>query len=217
MEDPSELKYKEGDKQGFVVPAETTDKLLILASDGRFFTLPCDKLPSARGHGEPVRLMLDLDDKTDIVDIFTHKPGAKRVLASKEGYGFLLPEDEAISFRRAGKQVLSVGAKGAAFALPVSGDHLGVIGENGKILIFPLEELPEMARGKGVKLQTHREGGLRDAVIFKAEDGATWIDTAGRTRVWAEWRDWLGRRASAGKASPKGFPTNKRFRPRPGS
>ena len=216
VEDPSELKYKEGDKQGFVVPAETTDKLLILASDGRFFTLPCDKLPSARGHGEPVRLMLDLDDKTDIVDVFIHKLGAKRVLASKEGYGFLLPEDEAISFRRAGKQVLSVGAKSAAFALPVTGDHLGVIGDNGKILIFPLEELPEMARGKGVKLQTYREGGLRDAVVFKAEDGATWIDTAGRTRVWAEWREWLGRRASAGKISPKGFPTNKRFRPKPG-
>ncbi|OYU70107.1 MAG: DNA topoisomerase IV subunit A [Alphaproteobacteria bacterium PA2] len=217
VEDPSELKYKEGDKQGFVVPAETTDKLLILASDGRFFTLPCDKLPSARGHGEPVRLMLDLDDKTDIVDVFTHKPGAKRVLASKEGYGFLLPEDEAISFRRAGKQVLSVGAKGAAFALPVAGDHLGVIGDNGKILIFPLDELPEMVRGKGVKLQAYREGGLRDAVVFKAEDGATWIDTAGRTRVWTEWKDWLGRRASAGKISPKGFPTNKRFRPKPGS
>lgn len=216
VEDPSELKYKEGDKQGFVVPAETTDKLVILASDGRFFTLPCDKLPSARGHGEPVRLMLDLDDKTDIVDVFIHKLGAKRVLASKEGYGFLLPEDEAISFRRAGKQVLSVGAKSAAFALPVTGDHLGVIGDNGKILIFPLEELPEMARGKGVKLQTYREGGLRDAVVFKAEDGATWIDTAGRTRVWAEWREWLGRRASAGKISPKGFPTNKRFRPKPG-
>lgn len=217
VEDPSELKYKEGDKQGFVVPAETTDKLLILASDGRFFTLPCDKMPSARGHGEPVRLMLDLDDKTDIVDIFIHKPGAKRILASKEGYGFLLPEDEAISFRRAGKQVLSVGAKSAAFALPATGDHLGVIGDNGKILIFPLEELPEMARGKGVKLQTYREGGLRDAVVFKAEEGATWIDTAGRTRVWAEWREWLGRRASAGKISPKGFPTNKRFRPKPGS
>ncbi|MDP3746790.1 MAG: DNA topoisomerase IV subunit A [Phenylobacterium sp.] len=214
VEDPSELKYKEGDKHGFVVPAETTDKLLIFASDGRFFTIPCDKLPSARGHGEPLRLMLDLDDKTAIVDVFPHRPGTKRVIASKEGYGFVLPEEEAISFRRAGKQVLNAGAKGAAFALPATGDHLGVIGDNGKILIFPMAELPEMPRGKGVKLQSYREGGLRDAIVFKAEEGATWIDTAGRTRVWGEWRDWLAKRAAAGKLAPKGFPTSKRFKPK---
>ena len=215
VEDPSELKFKEGDKLGFLVAAETTDKLLIFASDGRFFTLACDKLPSARGHGEPLRLLLDLDDKVGIVDVFAHKPGARRIVASKEGYGFVVPEEEAMAFRRAGKQVLNAGAKGAAFALPLSaGDHLGVIGDNGKILIFPLEELPEMSRGKGVKLQAYREGGLRDATVFKAEEGATWIDGAGRTRVWTEWRDWLGRRASAGKLAPKGFPVNKRFRPK---
>ena len=214
VEDPSELKFKEGDKLGFIVAAETTDKLLIFASDGRFFTIGCDKLPGARGHGEPLRLMLDLDDKTDIIDIFPHKPGTKRVIASKEGYGFILPEEEAVSFRRAGKQVLNAGAKGAAFAMPMSGDHFGVIGDNGKILIFPLSELPEMPRGKGVKLQTYREGGLRDAVVFNAEEGAAWIDTAGRTRVWGEWREWLGRRAAAGKLAPKGFPTSKRFKPK---
>ncbi|WP_304169578.1 DNA topoisomerase IV subunit A [Phenylobacterium aquaticum] len=214
VEDPSELKFKEGDKLAFLVPAETTDKLLIFASDGRFFTLGCDKLPGARGHGEPLRLLLDLDDKTGIIDIFTHKPGLKRVIASKEGYGFVLPEEEALSGRKAGKQVLNVGAKGAAFALPAVGDHLGVIGDNGKILIFPLEELPEMPRGKGVKLQAYREGGLRDAIVFKAEDGAAWIDPAGRTRVWAEWREWLAKRAAAGKLAPKGFPTSKRFRPK---
>ncbi|WP_421931607.1 DNA topoisomerase IV subunit A [Phenylobacterium sp.] len=214
VEDPSELKFKEGDKLGFLVPAETTDKLLIFASDGRFFTVGCDKLPSARGHGEPLRLMLDLDDKTDIVDIFPFKAGAKRVIASKEGYGFVMPEEEAISARRAGKQVLNVGAKGAAFAMPATGDHLGVIGDNGKILIFPLAELPEMPRGKGVKLQTYREGGLRDAIIFNEADGAAWIDPAGRTRAWAEWKDWLARRAAAGKLAPKGFPTSKRFKPK---
>jgi topoisomerase-4 subunit A len=214
VEDPSELKFKEGDKLGFLVPAETTDKLLIFASDGRFFTLGCDKLPGARGHGEPLRLLLDLDDKTGIIDVFAHKPGLKRVIASKEGYGFVLPEEEALSARKAGKQVLNVGAKGAAFALPATGDHLGVIGDNGKILIFPLEELPEMPRGKGVKLQSYREGGLRDAIVFKAEEGATWIDPAGRTRVWAEWREWLARRAAAGKLAPKGFPTSRRFRPK---
>jgi topoisomerase-4 subunit A len=211
VEDPSELKFKEGDKLGFLIPAETTDKLLIFASDGRFFTLACDKLPSARGAGEPVRLMLDLEDRVDIVDVFPHKAGRKRVLASKGGYGFVMPEDEAVSFRRAGKQVLN---GEALVSLEAAGDHLAVIGDNGKLLIFPLDELPEMPRGKGVKLQSYREGGLRDAAVFKAEDGASWTDTAGRTRVWTEWRDWLGKRASAGRLAPKGFPASKRFRPK---
>jgi topoisomerase IV subunit A len=211
VEDPSELKFKEGDRLGFLVPAETTDKLLIFASDGRFFTLACDKLPSARGAGEPLRLMLDLEDRFDIIDVFAHKPGRKRVLASKAGYGFVMPEEEAISFRRAGKQVLN---GEAVISLEVAGDHLAVIGDNGKVLIFPLAELPEMPRGKGVKLQSYREGGLRDAAVFRAEDGASWTDTAGRTRVWSDWRDWLGKRAGAGRLAPKGFPTSKRFRPR---
>jgi len=150
---PSELKFKEDDALAFLVPAETTDKLLLFASDGRFFTLGGDKLPSARGQGEPLRLLLDLDDRVTIVDVFVHRPGRKRVLASKEGYGFILPEDEALANRKAGKQVLTVGAKGAAFCLEASGDHLAVIGDSGKALIFPLAELPEMPRGKGVKLQ----------------------------------------------------------------
>ncbi len=224
VEDPSELKFKEGDKLQFLVPAETTDKLLIFASDGRFFTLGCDKLPGARGHGEPLRLMIDLDDKVGIVDVFPHKAGTKRLLASKQGYGFILPEEEAIAFRRAGKQVLNAGdpakkGEGAAVCLPINangsaGDQVAVVGDNGKILIFPVAELPEMPRGKGVKLQSYREGGLRDAMVFKAEEGAAWIDAAGRTRTWEEWRDWVGRRAGAGKLAPKGFPATKRFRPR---
>ena len=210
IDDPSELKFKEGDKLGFIVPAETTDKLLIFASDGRFFTLDCSKLPSARGHGEPLRLMVDIDDKVKIIDVFPYKAGRKRVLASKAGYGFVMPEDEAIAFRRAGKQVLN---GEAAVSLEADGDHLAVIGDNGKILIFPLDELPEMPRGKGVKLQSYREGGLRDAMVFKGEDGATWIDKGGRTFAWPDWRDWLGRRSAAGKLAPKGFPASKRFRP----
>jgi topoisomerase-4 subunit A len=214
VEDPSELKFKEGDKLQFLVPAETTDKLLIFASDGRFFTLACDKLPGARGHGEPLRLMIDLDDKVGLLDVFVHRPGAKRVLASKEGYGFVLPEDEAIAFRRAGKQVLNAGAKGAAVSLPLNGDHLAVVGDNGKILVFPTEELPEMPRGKGVKLQAYREGGLKDALVFNADDGASWTTSDGRSRAWPEWREWVGRRAGAGKLAPKGFPTSKRFRPK---
>ncbi|MDX9998492.1 MAG: DNA topoisomerase IV subunit A [Phenylobacterium sp.] len=214
VEDPSELKFKEGDKLGFLVPAETTDKLLIFATDGRFFTLGCDKLPSARGHGEPLRLMVDLDDKVGILAVFPHRPGTKRLLASRAGYGFILPEEEAIAFRRAGKQVLNVDEKGAAVCLPMTGDQVAVIGDNGKILIFPASELPEMARGKGVKLQSYREGGLRDALVFDSAEGAGWIDAAGRTRAWPEWGQWAGRRAAAGKVAPRGFPANKRFRPK---
>jgi topoisomerase-4 subunit A len=214
IDDPSELKFKEGDKLQFLVPAETTDKLLIFASDGRFFTLGCDKLPGARGHGEPLRLMIDLEDRVDIVDVFVHRPGAKRVLASREGYGFILPEEEAIAFRRAGKQVLN--GKQALVSLPLGdADHLAVIGDNSKLLIFPVAELPEMPRGKGVKLQSYREGALRDAAAFKAEEGMATVDASGRTRLCPVWRVWVGRRAGAGKLAPKGFPANKRFRHKP--
>jgi topoisomerase-4 subunit A len=214
VEDASELKFKEGDALGFLVPAETTDKLLLFASDGRFFTLAGDKLPSARGQGEPLRLMLDIDDRVSILAIFVYRPGARRVLASKAGYGFILPEDEALAMRRAGKQTLSVDAAGACFCLAAEGDHLAVLGDNGKALIFPLAELPEMPRGKGVKLQSYREGGLRDGLLFSAAEGAAWTTADGRSRAWTDWRDWLGRRAGAGRLVPKGFPASKRFRPR---
>ncbi|HEX3916500.1 MAG TPA: DNA gyrase subunit A, partial [Caulobacteraceae bacterium] len=213
IDDPSELKFKEGDALGFLVPAETTDKLLLFASDGRFFTLAGDKLPSARGQGEPLRLMLDIDDKVSILAIFVYKAGAKRVLASKAGYGFVMPEDEAVAMRRAGKQVLGVDAGGSCFCLPATGDHLAVVGDNGKALIFPLAELPEMPRGKGVKLQSYREGGLRDGLLFAAAEGAVWTTADGRSRAWSDWREWLGRRAGAGRLVPKGFPASKRFRP----
>jgi topoisomerase-4 subunit A len=213
IDDPSELKFKEGDGLAFLVPAETTDKLLLFASDGRFFTLAGDKLPSARGQGEPLRLLLDLDDKVSILDLFPYRSGARRVIASKAGYGFILAEDEAVAMRRAGKQVLSVDDAGACFCLPTDGDHLAVLGDNGKALVFPLAELPEMPRGKGVKLQSYREGGLRDGLVFSAADGAAWTTADGRSRAWSDWRDWLGRRAGAGRLVPKGFPASRRFKP----
>ncbi len=213
VEDPSELKFKEGDNLAFLLAGETTDKLLLFASDGRFFTLACDKLPSGRGHGEPVRLMIELDDRVDILSAFMHRAGRKLILASKAGYGFVLPEEEAVASKRAGKQVLSAGPQGAAFCLEASGDHLAVVGDNGKALIFPLAELPEMPRGKGVKLQSYREGGLRDGSAFNETDGGAWTDSAGRSRAWPDWRTWIGRRASAGRLVPKGFPASKRFRP----
>ena len=214
VEDPSELKFKEGDRLGFLVPAETTDKLILFASDGRFFTLPCDKLPSARGQGEPLRLMLDIEDHVKLVSVFPYRAGRKRVVSSTGGYGFVLNEDDVLANRKAGKQVVNVDGGAALTCLEVEGDHLAVVGDNGKILIFPLSELPDMPRGKGVKLQSYREGGLRDVTVFAAEEGAGWTDSGGRRRDWKEWRDWLGKRAAAGKAAPKGFPVSKRFRPK---
>jgi topoisomerase-4 subunit A len=213
VEDPHSLSFKEGDKLAFAVAAETTDKLLLFASDGRFFTLACDKLPSARGQGEPLRLMIELDEKERILAVFPHKAGRKRFLASKEGYGFIATEDEAVAFRKAGKQVLNVGADGAALCLEVTGDQVALIGDNGKILIFAVSELPEMPRGKGVKLQSYREGGLRDGLIFAEGEGAYWIDSGGRRRTWPDWLEWRGKRASAGRLAPRGFAANRRFTP----
>ncbi len=214
VEDPATLSFKEGDKLGFLVAAETTDKLLIFTSDGRFFTLGCDKLPSGRGQGEPLRLMIDLEDRVAVLAVFTYEPGRKRVLASRAGYGFIFAEDEAVSTRKAGKQVLIVGDGAAAACLEADADHLAMIGDNGKVLMFALGELPDMTRGKGVKLQSYREGGLRDVTVFDAQVGAGWIDGAGRSRAWPDWRHWLGRRGSAGRLAPRGFPASKLFRPR---
>jgi topoisomerase-4 subunit A len=209
VDDPSELKFKEGDKLAHLIPAETTDKLLIFASDGRFFTIPVDRLPPGRGHGEPLRLMVDFEEKSKVIAVLAHKPGRKLVMASKAGYGFVLPEEEAVGLKRGGKQVLNVDGTEALACLPVEGDHLAVLGDNGKALIYPLAELPEMNRGKGVKLQNYREGGLKDLMAFTAEAGPEWVDGGGRKRQWPEWRDWLGRRAAAGKLAPRGM---KRFR-----
>ena len=213
VEDPSELKFKEGDSLAHLVPAETTDRLLVLAGDGRVFTVPCDKLPGARGQGEPLRLMIELEDGVEVVAVFPYAPGRKRVAVSSGGYGFLLSEDELVANRKAGKAVLNVDGGRALALAPAEGDHLAVVGDNGKLLVFPLSELPEMARGKGVKLQGYREGGLRDLLVFSEAEGLTTVDTAGRRREWAEWREWLGKRAGAGKAAPRGWPANKRFRP----
>ncbi len=188
-----------------MVPAYTTDNIMIFASDGRFFTLACDKLPPGRGHGEPLKLMIDVDEGAKIVAVFPHVPGRRRLLASKAGYGFLMPEQEAVAFRRAGKQVLNVEPGGAVVCLEAAGDHVLTVGDNGKALIFPLGELPEMARGKGVKLQAFKTGALKDAAIFDAAGGPAWIDGSGKRRDWKEWRDWLGKRAGAGKVTPRGF------------
>ncbi|HEY3813682.1 MAG TPA: DNA topoisomerase IV subunit A [Caulobacteraceae bacterium] len=202
VEDPSELKFKEGDALAFLVPAETTDKLLIFASDGRFFTIPCDRLPPGRGHGEPLRLMVDFDEGAKVLGVFAHKPGRKLMVASKAGYGFVLSEDDALASKRGGRQVLN--GEGQV-CVAVEGDHVATLGSNGKALIFPLDELPEMTRGKGVKLQAYREGGLKDAMTFSKASGPEWVDGAGRKRSWPDWNDYLGKRAQAGRIAPRGM------------
>ena len=209
VEDSSELKFKEGDKLAFVLPAMTTDKILLFASDGRMFTLAGDKLPPGRGHGEPLRLMIDLDERVKPLSLFVHRPGRKLLVASKQGYGFVVPENELVGAKRGGKQVLNVEGAGALVCMDAEGDRVAVMGDNGKVLVFGMDELPEMGRGKGVKLQSYKEGGLKDAMVFRAEEGPTWLDPAGRRRDW-DWREWVGKRASAGRLAPKGYP--KRFR-----
>lgn len=202
VEDPSELKFKEGDGPGWLVPAYTTDKLLVAASDGRVFTIGADKLASGRGHGEPLRLMIDLDEKAEILALLAHQPGAKLLVASKAGYGFIAPEDDMLAQKRGGKQVLN----GDLLALMrVNGDHIVTIGENLKTLIFKAEELPEMGRGKGVKLQAFKQGGLSDIAVFDGAHGPEWVDGGGRRRNWPDWKDWLGKRAGAGRMGPRGL------------
>jgi topoisomerase IV subunit A len=206
--DLSEIKYKEGDGPQHIVQCQTTDKLLLFASDGRAFTLDAHKLPGGRGHGEPVRLTIDMADIDEAVALFVYEDGAKRLVASHEGYGFVVGESEMLATKRSGKQVLNGRAMQAA---KVVGDQVAVIGERKKLLIFPLSELPEMARGKGVKLQSYHDRGLADVKVFDKDEGLTWEDGASRTRVVAEWKEYRGKRGGAGKIAPKGFSRSGRF------
>jgi topoisomerase-4 subunit A len=194
--------------------AETTSKILVLASDGKAFTLDAAKLPGGRGAGEPIRLMADIDEGADIVAVWPYAAGEKMLLASSDGRGFVVGQDEMLSSTRKGRALLNVDAPArACLATPAAGDHVAVIGENRKLIAFPLAQVPEMARGKGVRLQRYKDGGLADARIFALADGMTWRDSAGRTFTVAkaDLKDWLGNRAEAGRLPPKGFPKNNRF------
>jgi topoisomerase-4 subunit A len=210
----TELKFKDGDGPRFLIHAETTDKLLLFASNGRMYTLAGNALPGGRGMGEPVRLMVDMPNETQMVALFVYTPGAKRLVASDAGDGFILAEDEAVAQTRAGKQILNLkeGVR-ARVCRRIRGDHVAVVGENRKLLVFPLAELEEMARGKGTRLQRYKDGGLSDATTFDLADGLAWKDPAGRTRTVArpELNEWVGRRADAGRMAPRGFPQNRRF------
>jgi topoisomerase-4 subunit A len=207
-----DLKFKDGDEGRFLFHAETTDRLLLLGSNGRFYTLSGSTLPGGRGMGEPVRLMIDLPNDAEMVALFIHKPGRKLLLASSAGDGFIVNEDDVVAQTRTGKQALNVrGDVKAHVCSPAVGDHLACVGENRKVLIFPLVELPEMARGKGVRLQKYKDGGLSDATTFTMTDGLTWLDPAGRTRTETELDEWVGKRAGAGRMAPRGFPRDNKF------
>jgi topoisomerase-4 subunit A len=216
MDDLSKLEFKQGDGLKRAVKGQTTDKLLLLASNGKVFTLPADQLPGGRGHGEPVRLMVDLEENHDFVEIFVHEPGRKLLVAATSGHGFVVPEDEMVAMTRKGKQVLNVDEPAeACCCAPAEGDMVATIGENRKMLIFPLEEVNEMGRGKGVILQRYKDGDLSDVRVFRKGEGLSWLDPAARTFTlpMSELRDWLGQRAQAGRLAPRGFPKSNKFGP----
>ncbi len=210
------LTFKEGDRLKTAFHAETTDKILMFTTAGKFYTLPGDKLPGGRGHGEPIRIIVDMENDADIVNVFVHKSGRKRLLASTLGNGFVVGEEDVIANTRKGKQVLNVKPPvEARVCSPVEGepDRIAVVGENRKMLIFDFDQVPEMTRGKGVRLQKYKDGGIKDAKVFAATDGLSWSDSAGRThsREVNELSEYFGERAQAGRIVPKGFPRNGRF------
>jgi topoisomerase-4 subunit A len=210
----AELKFKDGDGPRFAFHAETTDKVLLLGSSGRFFTLPADRLPGGRGMGEPLRLMVDLPNEDEIVAMFVHRPGARLLLATDMGDGFIAAQDEVLAQTRAGRQVLNVKAPARAILCrpaPEGADAIAVIGANRKMLVFPIDQCPQLTRGKGLRLQRYKDGGLSDALAFTLADGLKWSDGGGRTRHQADLTDWLGDRASAGRMAPRGFPRDNRF------
>ncbi len=212
--DTANLAFKTDDRLQLALTCETTDKLLMLTTGGKVYTLAADKLPGGRGHGEPVRIMVDIEEGQDVVDLFVYRAGAKRLMVSDIGNGFVVAEDDLIANTRKGKQVLNVTGKGEAkLCVPATGDMVATIGQNRKLLVFPATQLPEMARGKGVRLQKYKDGGISDAKLFTAQDGLTWTDSSGRTftKSMDDLRDWLGDRAQAGRQPPTGFPRNNKF------
>ncbi|GAA6210240.1 DNA topoisomerase IV subunit A [Cognatishimia sp. WU-CL00825] len=207
-----ELKFKDGDGPRFIFHAETTDRLLVFGSNGRFYTISASNLPGGRGMGEPLRLMVDLPNDADIVDIFTHLPDRRLLVASTAGDGFVVAENDVIAQTRTGKQVLNVKAPTKALVCkPVFGNAVACVGENRKVLVFDLDELPEMGRGKGVRLQKYKDGGLSDATTFVIENGLSWKDPAGRTRTETALAEWTGKRAGTGRMAPRGFPRDNKF------
>jgi topoisomerase-4 subunit A len=209
--DTDSVKFKDGDELYLLEEVMSTDKLILMSSDGRSFTLGADRLPGGRGHGEPIRLSIDLEDSVDIIAMFRFEADRKRVMASSTGYGFVVEEKELESNRKAGKSAVNTGNGHLVCCPVVEGDMIAVVGTNKKMLIFPLSDLPEMARGKGNKLQSYSgKAELADLITFDKRDGLI-VMTGGRHRAFPEWKEWKGQRAQAGKVVPKGFPRSGTF------
>lgn len=207
----TEFKFKEGDGAKFALHAETTDKILFLAENGRFYTVAADKLPRGRGFGEPLSLMLDIASDSELVSMIKASAG-KILVASSAGHGLITDIENAIAQTRSGKQVLNVGAGARAIrCIPADGDSVAVVGQNRKLLIFALDEIPELAKGKGVILQRYKDGELADIKVFTLADGLSWQMGGGRTRTETELATWQGRRGGSGKLPPTGFPRPARF------
>ena len=214
VDDLSNLKFKEGDEAAFSAKVYTTDKVVLCASDGRVFTLAGDKLPGGRGLGEPVRLIVELGEKDEPIGLFPYRADEKLLIASSDGHGFVVKTDDCVSQKRGGRQVLNVSNDAKAQrVVEAVGDYVAVLGDNRKLLIFKLNELPEMSKGKGVRLQTFNSGGLADVMTFEKATGFGWTDAAGRSRECPEWKSWVGKRAQSGKTVPNGFPKANRFSP----
>jgi topoisomerase-4 subunit A len=210
IEENDSVKYREGDRRKFWVPAQTTDRLMLFATDGRFFTLDCARLPGGRGNGEAIRSFIDLPPEAGIVAVFAHMPGRKLLVASTSGHGFVTAEDDAVAMTKAGKRVMNVkGGAEAAVCRFVEGDSIAVVGENRKLLVFGLSELPEMARGQGNYLQRYKDGGLLDATTFAWKDGLR--DENNREFSSSELKDWRGSRAQAGRLVPRGWAKSGKF------
>ncbi len=214
ISDTSTLAFKEGDGLKVAFPAQTTDKILIVTTGGKVFTLGGDKLPGGRGHGEPLRIMIDMENDQDVLTAFVHDAARKMLIVSTVGNGFVVPEAEMVANTRKGKQIMNVSMPDETKLLvPVTGDHIAVVGENRKMLVFPLSQVPEMTRGKGVRLQRYKDGGISDVRCFAITDGLSWEDSAGRTftKNKDELAEWLADRATAGRTVPKGFPRSGKF------
>jgi topoisomerase-4 subunit A len=205
------LKFREGDELRFALKGQTTDKLLVFGTDGKFYTIGCEKLPGGKSQGEPVRLMVDLPQEHEICNLLVYTPGRKLLLASSIGKGFIVPEDDVVAQTKNGKQILNVPEGAVARAgVPVTGDHVAVIGDNRKLLVFPVEEVPEMKRGQGVILQRYKTAGLSDLKVFNLLEGLTW-GLGSRTRTELDVNPWLGHRGAAGIMPPTGFPRENKF------
>ncbi|HBM90731.1 MAG TPA: DNA topoisomerase IV subunit A, partial [Rhodospirillaceae bacterium] len=207
----SSIRYKEGDEACFVLEMETTDKLLLFATNGRFYTLCVDKLPGGRGFGEPVRLMIDLPGEAEIIGLTKYESEDKFIVASSDGRGFIVRSQDVLAQTKNGKQILNLSGKGKAASFAhFDGDTIAVIGTNRKLLLFPAEQLPEMARGRGVILQKYKDGELSDIKSFVLKEGLSWA-SGERTRTETDLRMWRGERAQAGRLPPTGFPRSNRF------